>query len=100
MLGNIFILGDSYSTFKGYLPENHVTYYTPEGPWYLREHLELEPDEKDVFQVEQTWWYNLAKENGILLKNSSFSGTTICNTGYNGYDNSKISFIARIEKLL
>ena len=32
--------------------------------------------------------------------NCSWSGTTICNTGYDGADFSKISFIARFEQLL
>ncbi len=89
MLGNIFILGDSYSTFKGYIPDGYDTYYEPDAPEY-----------SDVRKVEQTWWYNLTKENGTLLMNNSWSGTTICNTGYNNSDNSKVSFIARIENLL
>ena len=26
-IGNVFVLGDSYSTFKGYIPEGYATYY-------------------------------------------------------------------------
>ena len=100
MLKNVFILGDSYSTFEGYVPENYVSYYGPDGPSYLRKNPKLEKSEKDVFAVTQTWWYNLVKENGNLLLNCSWSGTTICNTGYNGCDNTECSFIARIEKLI
>ena len=100
MLKNVFILGDSYSTFEGYVPEGYVSYYRPDGPSYLRKKPELEKNESDVFTVEQTWWYNLVKENGNLLLNCSWSGTTICNTGYNGCDNSECYFIARIEKLI
>ena len=100
MLKNVFVLGDSYSTFEGYVPEGYVSYYRPDGPSYLRKKPELEKNENDVFTVEQTWWYNLIKENGNLLLNCSWSGTTICNTGYNGCDNSKCSFVARIEKLI
>ena len=37
MLGNIFILGDSYSTFEGYIPDKYETYYKKEGPQYIRE---------------------------------------------------------------
>ena len=99
MLKNVFILGDSYSTFEGFIPEECVAYYKPEGPSYLRKKPELEKNENDVFAVEQTWWYNLVKENGNLLLNCSWSGTTICNTGYDGCDNSHCSFIARFIKL-
>lgn len=56
--------------------------------------------DRDVCNVEQTWWYNLTNECGTLLENCSWSGTTICNTGYNGRDNTEISFIGRVQKLL
>ena len=101
MLGNIFILGDSYSTFAGHIPEGFASYYFENGPHYLVAHPdEAKPSERDVHKVEETWWYTLAKENGRLIHNCSWSGTTICNTGYGGCDNSKVSFIARLEKLL
>jgi len=100
MLGNIFILGDSYSTFDGYIPEGYAPYYGEEGPWYLKGNSEMELSGNDVCDVTHTWWYNLTKENGTLLRNCSWSGTTICHTGYNGDDCSKISFVARFEKLL
>ena len=96
---NVVILGDSYSTFTGYIPEDHGTYYAPEGPWYITGEGEERMD-CDVLRVEQTWWYNLMKEHANLLLNSSWSGTTICNTGYNGCDNSECSFVARFEKLV
>ncbi len=100
MLGNVFILGDSYSTFCEYIPEGYAHYYDKEGPAYLKSNPEMRLGANDVCNVTQTWWYDLVKENGTLLRNCSWSGTTICNTGYNGSDNSKISFIARFEKLL
>lgn len=99
MLGNIFILGDSYSTFEGYIPEGYASYYFEKGPYYLEEDPDKRPNANDVSKVEQTWWYPLVKENGNLILNCSWSGTTICNTGYNGTDNSKNSFVARIKKL-
>ncbi len=99
MLKNVFILGDSYSTFEGFVPEGYVSYYRPDGPSYLRKKPELERNENDVFKVEETWWYNFVKENGKLLLNCSWSGTTICNTGYDGCDNSNCSFVARFVKL-
>ncbi len=101
MFGNIFILGDSYSTFAGHIPEGFAPYYSDNGPHYLTAQPDVaKPSERDVRRVEQTWWYPLAKEYGKLILNCSWSGTTICNTGYDGCDNSDKSFIARLEKLL
>ena len=99
MLGNIFILGDSYSTFQGYVPEGYGVYYQPDGPNYIKNNPDMKLSENDVCKVEQTWWYNLTKERGCLLKNCSWSGTTICHTGYNGSDCRENSFIGRMEKL-
>lgn len=88
-LGNVFILGDSYSTFKGYIPDEHDSYYSIDGR-----------PETDVNRVEQTWWYQLLKETkSKLVKNHSWSGTTICNTGYAGPDVPN-SFIRRFDKLV
>ena len=88
-LGNVFILGDSYSTFKESIPEGFATYYY-EG----RENF-------DVNSPEDTWWGMLLnKVNANLVLNSSWSGTTICNTGYNGDDYSDKSFVARFDKLV
>ena len=80
------MLGDSYSTFYGYIPEgNDCWYYSvPQG-------------ENDVVNVEQTWWHLFAKENGYeLLLNESYSGSTICNTGYDGADYSDRAFTKRM----
>ena len=100
MLGNVFILGDSYSTFDGYIPKGYAPYYDTEGPWYLKVNPEMALNENDVCDVTHTWWYHLTKENGKLIRNCSWSGTTICNTGYDGVDNSKVSFIARLDRLI
>ena len=87
--GKVFILGDSYSTFIGYIPESC-------SPWYI----DGGHENTDVTCVEQTWWHKLIKEtDSSLVLNSSYSGTTVCHTGYNGGDCSHISFIARFEKL-
>ena len=92
-LGKVFILGDSYSTFENQIPEGYV-------PWYLTEYPENRINETDVNKLEQTWWYQfLAETKADLLLNCSYSGTTICNTGYGGSDCSNISFIGRIDKL-
>ena len=88
-LGNVFILGDSYSTFCGYIPKEHDSYYSAEGR-----------PETDVNRVEQTWWYRVIKvTNSLLVLNHSWSGTTICNTGYAG-PNVPNSFIRRFDRLV
>ncbi|ROT07060.1 hypothetical protein EEL33_07770 [Muribaculaceae bacterium Isolate-037 (Harlan)] len=87
----VSILGDSYSTF-----ENMVE---PAGNalWYFKK-----PDPKltDVNDVKQTWWHIFISENGYrLVQNNSFSGSTICNTGYDGADYSDRSFITRMDNI-
>ena len=87
--GKVFILGDSYSTFKGYIPEDY-------GPWYW----EGGHDATDVEKVEETWWKQLINQtDSELLLNCSWSGTTVGNTGYGGADCTEISFIGRMKKL-
>lgn len=89
-LGNVLILGDSYSTFEGQIPEGYACYYT-----------KTPRPETDVRKVEQTWWYPLLQETGAnLLLNSSYSGSTICNTGYDRADFTDRSFISRLDKLI
>lgn len=87
---SVSILGDSYSTYEGFLsPDTNFV-------WYFRT-----PQHKnDVTLATQTWWYKFIKENGYrLCENNSFSGSTICNTGYNKDDYSARSFIARMNNL-
>lgn len=88
-LGNTVIMGDSYSTFEGAIPSDYPAYYTK--------------DSKDigVDRVRKTWWdLLLSKTNTKLLLNSSYSGSTVCHTGYNGVDYSEISFLGRLEALI
>ena len=83
------VLGDSYSTFDGYIPEGNACWYfnAPHG-------------ENDVMSVEQTWWYLFAQANGYeLVLNDSYSGSTICNTGYDGADYSDRAFIKRMHNV-
>ena len=86
----ISILGDSYSTFQNYIPEgNEVWYFDP-----------IDKKRTDVSNVRQTWWWQVIKEGGYLLeKNESWSGATICYTGYNDDDYSPRSFITRLPRL-
>lgn len=63
----VAILGDSYSTFRGFIPDERECYYpSPERV-------------DDVLFVEDTWWHQLfAKRNMNLLLNDSWSGSTVC----------------------
>ena len=90
MKNNAMIFGDSYSTFKDCVPEGYAVYYSPE-------------DEKmsGVTNVADTWWHQVISEKGLeLILNNSWSGSTICYTGYNGCDcSSSSSFIYRLRRL-
>lgn len=89
-LGNVLVIGDSYSTFEGHIPEGYGPYYGPERH-----------PESGVLEVSKTWWKRLIDKTGSkLVLNCSWSGTTICHTGYNNADCSGISFAARLDKLI
>ena len=87
----VSVLGDSYSTYEGYLtPKTNAIWY----------HLRNASTKTDVSKVTQTWWHQLISRNGWRLGvNNSYSGSTICNTGYDGNDYSARSFIARMDNL-
>lgn len=83
----VSILGDSYSTYEGWIPEGNE-------PWYG------ENIGNDVKDVKNTWWYQLIEDNGLQLElNNSWSGATICNTGYRGEDYTPRSFLTRSSNL-
>lgn len=86
---NVLILGDSYSTFGGYIPEKYEAYYSKTS------------EKSSLHNVEDTWWHSLFSEtNSNLVHNNSWSGSTICYTGYGNYDCSKTnSFIFRLNEL-
>lgn len=87
----VSILGDSYSTFQGAI--------TPETnePWYFSPR---NPQLTDVDSVSQTWWGILLNSGDWQLeRNNSYSGSTICNRGYNGDDYSHRSFTNRMSDL-
>ena len=89
-LGNVYIMGDSLTTFKGYIPETHAPCYKP-----------IMEDDNDVTDVNKTWWkIVLDNTESNLILNDSWSGTTICHTGYNGADYSNRSFVTRFDKLI
>lgn len=87
MLGNVFILGDSYSTFWGHIASDCRPYYTPTYK------------DSDVHRVEDTWWHRVLTATGsTLVENSSYTGTLVCNRGYHVEDNAEFSFIGRLER--
>lgn len=58
----VSILGDSISTFSGYIPEGYATYY-PHG---------------EVDDVNETWWKQVIDYLGLeLLTNASWSGSRV-----------------------
>ena len=85
------ILGDSYSTFEGWLtPDTNLVWYT------------VPPDTRrtDVKRVGETWWWQVLKRKGWKLEvNNSYSGSTICNTGYRDEDYTHESFVTRLANL-
>ena len=89
----VSILGDSYSTYGGAVTP-HWNYC-----WYNGGDKKVEQS-NDVKSVEQTWWNIVIKEKGYTLeKNNSFSGSTVCYTGYGKEDYSDRAFITRMCNL-
>jgi hypothetical protein len=87
---SVSVLGDSYSTFEGAIPKGNAI-------WYFKRN---NPNQTDVNRVEQTWWSLLIADKGWKLEmNESYSGSTICNTGYNKDDYSDRSFTKRMVNL-
>lgn len=86
----VSILGDSYSTFLGYVaPEKNKCFYRPTSKF-----------PNDVHDVKNTWWWILNEElDYVLIKNNSYSGATICNTGYAKNDYSDRSFVTRMRNI-
>ena len=88
--GNVLIFGDSYSTYRGCIPEGFAHYYG-------REDTEI----CGVKNADMTWWQMLLKETeSTLLLNNSWSGSTVCYTGYNGDCSNTNSFIFRLECMI
>ncbi len=87
-LGNVFILGDSYSTFEDEIPAGYDT-------WYYHKMY----NDTDVATADQTWWKQLlACTESHLVRNESWSGTPVCHVCY-GDDRSDRSFVTRFDKL-
>lgn len=88
----VSILGDSYSTFEGYVtPDTNALWYR----------LPPRHEKKnDVRSVEETWWHQVIDTMGWKLElNNSYSGATVCHTGYRKEDYSDRSFVTRMTRL-
>lgn len=86
---NIFIMGDSYSTYEGYIPEGYLFYYS-----------DGRKDSPIVKGVEKTWWKIFSNKNNLnIVFNDSFSGSTICNTVRESLS-VESSFVNRIDKYI
>ena len=90
----VSILGDSYSTFYGYMtPSDNASWYSTETTsWY---------SDNDVQNVNDTWWkkfFDNNSDNYELLVNNSYSGSTISNNVLDGMEEST-SFINRCTEL-
>ena len=89
----VSILGDSYSTFEGYVVEGNELWYGSSPQWNRG---------NDVVRVWDTWWHQLIDDNGLQLEvNDSWSGSTVCTTSYNGVHRPDNAFISkmRIDRL-
>lgn len=86
----LLIIGDSYSTFEGYIPEGYAVYY---------DKAETRPG-TGVRSVEDTWWHIFSREAGMeIIENNSWSGSTVCYTGRGGDCSRDSSFIYRLRCL-
>lgn len=86
----VSILGDSYSTFGGAVqPETNLCWYNgPDSGWEKN---------NDVKELDQMWWSILCRDNGWEVeRNNSYSGSTVCCTGYSKKDYSDRAFITRV----
>jgi lysophospholipase L1-like esterase len=86
----ISILGDSISTYFGYVPQGNRSYYGEGG----------EHPEADIGSVDNTWWKKLAAYHGYEIEvNQSSSGSPVCNTGYHGSDATNVSYLRRMYNI-
>ena len=92
--GSASILGDSYSTFKGYTnPTENAQWYPANDPT-----TQGYGSGNDVSDIRETWWHLLMSRDKIRLEeNASYSGSTICYDSYGtgSTDGKTTSFIQR-----
>lgn len=93
--GTFSIIGDSYSSFTGYMADSKAATWYPASANGMG-------DTNDVETVEQTWWFKFANDYGSrLIENNSWSGSTISYDGYSAglEDGKETSFIQRVSLL-
>ncbi len=79
------IFGDSYSTYMGKVPHGHRCYYG----------IRRDDGAPVVSSADKTWWGRLIEYTGAdLVLNESYSGSSVCKTGYPDYDENT-SFVSR-----
>ena len=89
MSKSIFIIGDSYSTYKGYIPEGYSCYYGAG-----RENV------ANVSEVDKTWWRLLAKKMDYhIVMNDSYSGSTV-STSVRPTQPITAAFVKRLDKYI
>ena len=91
----IAIVGDSISTFRGWLPSDVAGFSGSTYDWYY--------PRGDVDSVDKTWWYQVAQNLGIPaadIANTSWSGSKACGdststtNGHAGCSTKRINDIA------
>ena len=93
--GTFSIIGDSYSSFTGYMADSKAATWYPASAHGMG-------DTNDIETVEQTWWFKFANDYGSrLIENNSWSGSTISYDGYSDglEDGKETSFIQRMSLL-
>ena len=89
--GNVCIIGDSYSTFKDCIPKGNACCYP----------RVYDDGTVQIDKVEKTWWHQFISQTGSnLVLNDSWSGSTVCKTGYSGVVSDDSPFYKRAEKYL
>ena len=78
------ILGDSISTYEGWIPEENRTWYTPEN----------------FSNVKYTWWYEIMHSIYRLCVNNSWSGSRITNTRADGEASDALKRTDKLHKVI
>lgn len=83
----IGLIGDSISTFEGWIPEGYVAYYPASS--------------SEIMDVSQTYWYRLIYDlmpDAVLDRNLAYSATRVAVIGTNdNYDRN--DFVTRIDQI-
>lgn len=82
----IGLIGDSISTFEGWLPEGYSAYYPKTA--------------SEITEVTHTYWYRLIYElmpDAVLDRNLAYSGSRVSKIGV--ADSDKYDFVSRIDNV-